>query len=103
MSRSQIDSLRLRALDPADSAHVAREVGLSVGIAKSDGPRWWQWVKVEEHWAGPVCRAVTTAGYVSILDLDDDDVIDPNKYNSGPWIHRQHWLFVEVYALLFAN
>ena len=85
-------------------SHAGRSLGVRLGVLKDSGPAWWQWLRVETLWSGPVCSAISAAGYVSVSDLkSDDEIFDPKVYNQGPQFHVQHWLFVEVYALLFAN
>jgi hypothetical protein len=51
--------------------------------------------------ARPAARSAS-AGYVSAMRLHAEH---PDVVNHRPckWTHRQHWLFCEVYALLFAN
>lgn len=82
--------------------HAGREIGLRLGIEKANGPRWWEWLTVEEEWSGPTCKAIHAAGYVSTIDVTDE-TFNPKRYNSCPWFHRQHWLFCEVRAWLFSN
>ncbi|MBD3292332.1 MAG: hypothetical protein GF393_05375 [Armatimonadia bacterium] len=83
--------------------HGDAEIGLRLGLEREDDePMWWEWLQVEELWSGPACRAIRVGGYVSAMRLTDDhpDVVD---HRPTKWTHRQHWLFCEVYALLFAN
>ncbi len=83
--------------------HGDAEIGLRPGLLTADDePMWWEWLQAEELWSGPACRAIRVAGYASAMRLDDDH---PDVAERGPtkWTHRQHWLFCEVYALLFAN
>lgn len=80
-----------------------REVGLRMGMRRSDGLHWWQWLRVEELWSGPVCRAIRAAGFIAADPVPEDFFIDSARYNTGYWLHRHNWLYAEVYALLFAN
>jgi len=83
--------------------HGEREIGLRLGLLREDGePMWWEWLQVEELWAGPACRAIRAAGYASAMRLTQDhpDVTGPPP---SLWTHKHHWLLCEVYALLFAN
>ena len=80
-----------------------REIGLRLGLLRADGePMWWEWLRVEEQWAGPGCRALRVAGYASAMRLPSDHSDVPNHHPS-PWTHRHHWLFCEAIVLLFAN
>lgn len=80
-----------------------REIGLRLGLLRADGePMWWEWLRVEEQWAGPGCRALRVAGYASAMRLPSDHSDVPNHHPS-PWTHHHHWLFCEAIVLLFAN
>lgn len=83
--------------------HGDAEIGLRPGLLTAEGERmWWEWLQVEALWSGPACRAIRAGGYVSAMRLTQDH---PDVVGHSPclWTHRQHWLFCEVYALLFAN
>ncbi len=83
--------------------HGEAEIGLRIGLTREDGEQmWWEWLQAEELWSGPACRAIRVGGYVSAMRLHSEH---PDVVNHRPckWTHRQHWLFCEVYALLFAN
>lgn len=83
--------------------HGEAEIGLRPGLITAEGERmWWEWLQVEELWSGPACRAIRVGGYVSAMRLTPDHP-DVTEYHPPLWTHRQHWLFCEVYALLFAN
>ena len=91
----EVDELVLR--------HGEREIGLRPGLLREDGERmWWEWLRVEEQWAGPACRAIRAAGYASAMRLTRDHP-DVAGHRPSLWTHRHHWLLCEVYALLFAN
>ncbi len=91
----EVDELVLR--------HGAREVGLRVGLdTADDGLMWWEWVRVEELWSGPACKAIRAAGYASAFRLPADDP-DARGYGSTISAHNQHWVLCDVHALLFAN
>ncbi len=92
----------MREVNELVITHAGREIGLRLGIEKADGPRWWEWLTVEEEWAGPSCKAIHAAGYVSTIDVTDE-TFNPARYNSCHWFHRQHWLFCEVRIWLFSN
>jgi len=95
--------IEMREVNELLFRYTGRELALRMGIRLADRTRWWEWVQVEELWAGPVCRAIRAGGYIGVLELPEDQLFDPVKYNSGPLFHKHNWLFAEVYALLFAN
>jgi hypothetical protein len=85
-------------------AHAGRGLGIRLGIEFADGGcHWWEWLQVEQMWAGPVCAAVRAAGYIGVTEVGEDELFDPRKYNAGPWLHRHNWLYAEVYAQVFVN
>jgi len=84
-------------------SHNGRRLGLRLGVQLADRTRWWEWLQVEELWSGPVCKAIRAAGYVGIVEVTEEEWCDPDRYNHGEWYHKHNWLFVEVYARLFAN
>jgi hypothetical protein len=80
-----------------------REIGLRVGLmTDAEGPLWWEWLRVEELWSGPACQAIRASGYASAFRLTSEHP-DVKDVRCPIWTHRQHWVFCEVYALLFAN
>jgi hypothetical protein len=85
--------------------HDMRELGLRMGVRLEGEPglRWWEFVQVEELWAGPVCRAIRAAGYIGIEEITDEEWCNAERYNYGEWFHKHNWLHAEIYALLFAN
>ena len=80
-----------------------KEIGLRVGLlTDADGPMWWEWLRVEELWSGPACRAIRACGYASAFRLTADHP-DIKDVQCPIWTHQQHWVFCELYVLLFAN
>lgn len=83
--------------------HRGKELGLRMGLlTDADGLMWWEWVRCEQVWAGPACTAIRAAGYASSFRLTEDHP-DYRDHRVCPWVHHQHWILCEIYALLFAN
>jgi len=96
--------LMMREANELVLEHDGRHLGIRLGIEMSGGGfHWWEWVQVEQLWAGPVCTAVRAAGYIGVTELAEDELSDPQRYNSGKWLHRHNWLIGEVYLQIFAN
>lgn len=81
----------------------AREIGLRLGLQTAGAWRWWQFVRLEQLWAGPVCRAYRAAGYIAVTEVDDAFFLEAMKANNGYWLHRHNWLLGELYLQVFAN
>ena len=96
--------LMMREINELELSHAGRQLGIRMGIALADGGyHWWEWLQVEQLWAGPVCTAIRAAGYIGVADIPEDELFDPKKYNTGPWLHRHNWLYAEIYAQVFVN
>jgi hypothetical protein len=94
----------MREINELVLEHAGRRLGIRMGIELAGGGyHWWEWLQVEQLWSGLVCTAIRAAGYVGVTELGEDELFDPNRYNSGEWVHRHNWLFTEVYVQLFAN
>ena len=84
--------------------HNGRQIGIRMGVEFADGGfHWWEWLQVEQLWAGPVCTAVRAAGYIPITEVSEEEMFEPSRYNRGDWLHKHNWLFAEVYAQVFVN
>ncbi len=91
----EVDELVLR--------YEGKRLGLRLGLrTQTEGLMWWEWVRCETLWSGPACTAIRASGSASAIRLTDEH---PDCRGSGasPWVHHQHWVQCEVYALLFAN
>jgi hypothetical protein len=83
--------------------HEGKELGLRLGLlTDADGPMWWEWLRVEELWSGPACRAIRACGYASAFRLTSEHP-DVKDVRCPKWTHQQHWVLCEAYILLFAN
>ena len=94
----------MREVNELTLEHDGRRIGLRMGIELNDGGyHWWQWLQVERLWTGPACTAIRAAGYIPVVDLNEDELFGPEGYNSGHWLHRHNWLFGEIHAQIFNN
>jgi len=91
-----------------------RQTALRVGLKhRSDGLLWWQWLRAEELWRTPACKAIRCAGYIPHANQKTPEIPDlPDKEaRSGYWrdkkasgaLHSDWWILGEAYVLLFAN
>ena len=86
--------------------HQGRKLGIRLGLELAEGGfHWWEWLQIEQLWAGPVCTAIRAAGYVGVKELTEEEIFSPNapRYGASYWFHRHNWLFAEVYAQVFVN
>lgn len=81
--------------------HQGKRIGMRMGVRRSQGFRWWQWLRIEHLWSGPIARAFRVAGYIGLSELSDDDVLNTPQYNTGYWYHRHDWLHAEIYVIAF--
>lgn len=96
--------LMMREVNELTIEYSGRRLEVRMGIELAGGEyHWWEWLQVEQLWSGPVCTAIRAAGYVGVTELSEEELFDPEKYNTGPWLHRHNWLFAEVYAQIFVN
>ncbi len=95
--------LVMREVNELSVAANGREIGLRMGLRHENAWRWWQFVRLEQLWAGPVCRAYRAAGYIGVEEVDDEFFVEAIKTNTGHWLHRHNWLLGELYLLVFAN
>ncbi|NQU12126.1 hypothetical protein HQ590_15125, partial [bacterium] len=96
--------ITMREVNELVLEHDRRRLGIRMGIELKDGGHhWWEWIQIEQLWSGPVCTAIRVAGYIPVTAVSEEEVFNPQKYNSGYWLHRHNWLFAEVYAQVFVN
>ena len=88
--------------------HGDRETALRLGLHREDeGFLWWEWLRVEELWAGPACRALRCAGYIPDRNCKTPEFPtgDPKEYWAGRRddLHQDRWALGEMVVLLFRN
>jgi hypothetical protein len=83
--------------------------GLRLGIRWRDELHWWQWLRLETLWSGPLVTAYRVGGCIEVVPLTEKDFMGDGKMEpneaiiKSPWLHRQDWLLGEAYILAFAN
>lgn len=86
-----------------------RTLGLRLGVRWRDELHWWEWVRLEKLWSGPVATAYRAGGCIEVVPLTWESFINhptlpPNQaILRSPWLHRQDWLFGEALIICFAN
>ena len=82
-----------------------RQFGLRIGLKHAGKYNWWQWVRIEQLWSGPLCKAIRIGGFIEVEHITDEDFagLSEDRAASHPSIHNHNWLRGEVYALMFAN
>lgn len=82
-------------------------IGLRMGLETTDGEpvKWWEWVTLEQEWAGELCASWRIGGYVAPRIASDRDFYDANgQYNKKPkTLHVHDWLYCELHVLTFVN
>lgn len=86
-----------------------RSFGVRMGVRWRDEIHWWEWLRLETLWSGPLVTAYRVAGCIEIVPLTFENFIQSGETNPGraiiksPWLHNQDWLLGEIVALCFAN
>lgn len=85
------------------SGRKVREFGLRVGVQYRDEFHWWEWVRIEPLWSGPVCAAWRIGGVVDVKPETDAEYEAMADMLQSPGLHNQHWIQGEAYVVCFAN
>ena len=93
----------LAEINEARFTGAGKSIGLRMGLIHGGEYHWWQWVRVETLWSGPICRAVRMAGYIEVEHFGDARYDPLNYITKAENLHYHNWLFADVYALLFTN
>lgn len=80
-----------------------RAFGLRLGLRHEGQYRWWEWVRLEELWSGPVCRAFRAGGFIPVKVFDDSFAGAFEHGKKSTAVHLHNWLRGEVYVQVFAN
>lgn len=86
-----------------------RNFGLSMGVRWRNELHWWEWLRLEQIWSGPLVSAYRVGGCIEAVPLQRQDIIVKGRMSpdtailKSPWLHRQNWLLGEVFVLCFAN
>lgn len=80
-----------------------RSLGIRVGIRWKNELHWWQWLRVEEVWSGPLVKAVRAGGFIEVDPATEKEFKTKRGFFGSTRLHRHDWLFGEVFALCFAN
>jgi len=78
-------------------------LGLRMGLRHAGELKWWEWVRIEELWSGPLCKAVRMGGFIEVEHFGDDYLATLENEIQSRALHYHNWLRGEVFALLFAN
>ncbi|MBI4025519.1 MAG: hypothetical protein HY360_11100 [Verrucomicrobia bacterium] len=80
-----------------------RSLALRLGIRWREEFHWWQWLRIEDLWSGPLVKAVRIGGYIEVDPAQEREFNDPRSFYGTPRLHRHDWIFADVFALCFAN
>src|SRR4029079_4759210 len=64
---------------------------------------WWQWLRVETLWSGPLVKAVRIGGYVEMEHVSEKEFRSKKTFHGSLRLHKHDWVYGEMYALCFAN
>lgn len=77
--------------------------GVRMGLRHAGEIKWWQWVRSEELWSGPLCKAVRAGGFIEVEHFGDEYLERCKNVMRSRSAHFHNWLRGEVFALMFAN
>lgn len=80
------------------------KIALRMGLRWKNELHWWEWVRLEKLASGPLFTAWRVGGGAAVVPLKVEDVFPKERHvRKSHWLHRQNWLFTEIYLLCFAN
>jgi len=95
--------VELSEVNEVQLAFGDKTLGLRMGLRHGGEYHWWEWVRVEELWCGPLCKAIRMAGFIEVQHFGDETYRGLRSMAAAPNMHVHNWLRGDVYALLFAN
>ena len=95
--------VELSEVNEVDISFGGQSIGLRAGLRHGGECHWWEWVRIEELWSGPLCKAVRAAGFIEVQHFGDETYRELKSMAAAPNMHVHNWLRGEVYALMFAN
>ena len=82
---------------------AGRTFGLRLGLRHAGEYKWWEWLRIEELWSGPLCKAVRLGGFIEVEHFGDEYLASLEGRLQSKALHYHNWLLGEVYALMFSN
>ena len=82
---------------------ASKELSLRLGLKHAGQTRWWEWIRIEELWSGPLCKAVRIGGAVEVEHFGDEYCATLKGQLDSKAVHYHNWLRGDVYAVMFAN
>jgi len=95
--------VELSEVNEAQITFRGNAIGLQLGLRHAGEYHWWQWVRVQELWSGPLCKAVRAAGFIEVQHFGDETYRGLSSVAVAPNLHVHNWLRGDLYALMFAN
>ena len=93
----------LSEVDEAVITFGGRTLGLRMGLRHAGENKWWEWVRIEELWSGPLCKAVRIGGFIEVEHFGDEYLATLEHEMQSKALHYHNWLRGDVYALMFSN
>ena len=95
--------VELTEVNEAEITFGDKTIGLRMGLRHAGELKWWEWVRLEELWSGPLCKAVRLGGFIEVEHFGDDYYKTIDRLTHAKNVHYHNWLRGEVLAILFAN
>ncbi|MCM8817699.1 MAG: hypothetical protein NC913_09375, partial [Candidatus Omnitrophica bacterium] len=91
--------------DELEVRYHDKRVGIRIGLIHKGQIHWWEWVKIQQLWSGPVCQGIIAGGFIEVERTTDEEIAQAREKNRvyGIYTHNHNWLRGEAYIWLFSN
>ncbi|MCM8814386.1 MAG: hypothetical protein NC931_00150 [Candidatus Omnitrophica bacterium] len=91
--------------DEIEIGYEGKKIGIRMGLVHKGEIHWWEWVRMEKMWSGPVCEGIIAGGFIEVDRLSDEDLKEEDIWEAihKKRYHNHNWLRAEVYMWLFTN
>ena len=95
--------IELSEVNEAVFSFGSKELGLRMGLKHGGQTKWWEWIRIEELWRGPLCKAVRIGGAIEVEHFGDEYCATLKNMVESKGVHYHNWLRGDVYAVMFTN
>ncbi len=91
--------------DEIEISYRGKKIGLRIGLIHKGEIHWWEWVRIQELWSGPVCKGILAGGFIEVDRITDEDIKEETIFDAihHSRYHNHNWLRGEAYIWMFTN